>query len=1832
MIKQHNNPIRDNEFFKYVSTKKYLKIFVPGFAFKHDNDFEGKDKFVGREIQFRRLYMWLTSDSKSGSYLITGYRGMGKSMLVKRVLDMISRDRLAWLELVFYVGILLAMFACVLTIGQVEIHKMEFLPWLLGFISILLLLFLAVYKHYYYFKFQKDFLIWNRQICISKEVLSKFIIKYKDGRNKKFNRLHISINLGQEILNEKDVLSVIAQNVRNAYKRFVKTRQCRPLYHYLPLLGLCILSTYLTYKGLNEIYAILGDISNDNNNGFISHIFNGFKELFNKSSHGWRYGLAFIGIDTCLFFLLYYFTSRIRLLIPYFSTPYQAINRLDNLCERINASVNEENSDSSSVKNTWLSISFFNRSRKKEYPIANVREIEQELQDIINSIASRYECPKAFMAQFIIVFDELDKVSESEKTNMMSHESGTVSAPEFDTSIEGFTGTMGFEERKKEVLHLLANMKLFITTVKAKCVFISGHELFDASLADLSDREFAISSVFNGVLNIDSFLTPEREQNEVTSMTELYLATLLLPEDFLLNRIKDNIEINGVIKEELPSLRWYNDYLLKDMLNSSMAKDDKWVSQREKEIQFVVEFLHHFAVYLAHISNGSPKKISTYFEKYIRTEYDTQSLYEWDDVVSIGHYHPKEKNSTEQCVLWFDINAQRFINFIYYIASPIMKTITNEISHFGDKLLVTSSFILDQIYKYHGKGFSWRNLEQMPELLNANKNPELRDSMSTMMEFLLQTHITRISAGVNQYKFHKQISEEITFMSMTSEEASAIFNFTLNESMTVKRYNLRLLDHYLNLAKKASNSTKYNHVLERIHENLGDIYYMDEDYYCAIHEYSNALNYLDDVSGGLGDIIAYLKCCLKIGMSYEYRRTYENAYMMYCRIINKLIHVRWIDEDKMGLNYTWRWTKDWRLKQPLLLNHGILNTSCCDKQIKDESCSVYVKQFKTGIWEDVENSCKPEYSTGTDNIISALAYNYTPDKSDIVKKLTVFEDIRYIYLAIIAKLFVIEKMELGGVSYSSLEIAEAEFLYLHSATNMNGKFMISADFFYKMSQIMYYKNGYIAPLQNVNSLVSALYLYDFNILGFIDDFCFSQVAEKNNKCIGAVKIKSIINEFFELITFDDCIERKEVGFKKKIGSLAKKMISGPDKEDRLNVLERYLNYIPNSCWAQIDLKQDKVTHCSKRRDLFLKMGYKLPCNACHYSYRSLDIIMEYLFVDENNDVKEKKSKVSKILRLLYLTSRKHIRHIRQSELIILAKTVEQIGDIMLSCSLTRTPEFDEMSKVQHPFLDDFDWERDHHLHDDITDNAIELLEFLIGNIKSETERKAKLDEMGSTYFSVLDKSILYYWAASRFYEIASLYKEATYCMERVMKVLQGYLKVIGSSESKVDAAYSAVERLFNHNSFLLINNVFKQAAKYVGMEFENKIMGEIQEYKWLFHFEQMDDVDMTKLSEFSDLKSIFLMAIDTKIRILEYLKKYNNSLIGKDDCTILYHNYISCIYNRISNPLRHDCTFKEEIHGYYIKARINKLLLIEYLGEDVMKQEKRRCNKYVQNNNVLDLHRHFYQKLSDYLGGNHEKCFKDNMLFKTNSIEPRLKLVEFLIQDSFVCLSSILRVLTPHNHITTFSNVFMAELYDMLWEWSKYYELLYDLYLYRKYDNSFSEETIKEIVRIVSRNNTNNIELLISQIKKCLESICSTNNDKDEVGYKYTRLLMSIRHDIDDTTIHHLISNVAAEMSTKYYKMAKDANNEGATYKNMITVMYVLDDDLHNDTCQSNLADERYLWHSGYIDGNRDIMIRMYEDTNINRLKSFEDNKDITNRRQRISDRLEDSIYINSEY
>lgn len=93
--------------------------------------------------------------------------------------------------------------------------------------------------------------------------------------------------------------------------------------------------------------------------------------------------------------------------------------------------------------------------------------------------------------------------------------------------------------------------------------------------------------------------------------------------------------------------------------------------------------------------------------------------------------------------------------------------------------MVSSSFLIAHIYKHHNSGFSWRNLEYLPELIESNRTPELREYINSIIGYLGQIHLTAITSGIYSYKFPMKLVEEFSVYTKKSEEMSAIFNFSI---------------------------------------------------------------------------------------------------------------------------------------------------------------------------------------------------------------------------------------------------------------------------------------------------------------------------------------------------------------------------------------------------------------------------------------------------------------------------------------------------------------------------------------------------------------------------------------------------------------------------------------------------------------------------------------------------------------------------------------------------------------------------------------------------------------------------------------------------------------------------------------------------------------------------------------------------------------------------------------------------------------------------------------------------------------------------------------------
>ncbi len=891
-------------------------IIIPlmGFnGFHHASNNESKDDFddfIGRESILDKLNSWLVDHEVkkekkySGAYLISGFRGMGKSSFVyKAILDMKKKAK----------------------------------------------------KH-------------------------------------KFTTCHyvpISINVGNDLLTSKEMLYIICKLLSVTFdeKTRIGHNKRSRLNIMLFQLIVIIAAVLMILFGFDLVHGFI-------NSHFILN--NPIIKITNKTyltDKGLYYfGVVAIALLLCylsrfLYYVIWRYTDW-----SFFITTWQIKKTFRFLNKRIDSEMTESSEygfDSAKNSQPYNSVPGlrFIKNKKNFYPIAQTAEIQDLLVNQLRLIKHLWLAK----FRFIFIIDELDKVSPEDDEKQI--------IPEYEYT-NAVKGHSSYRSRQMALASLLANMKYFISSSEAKFVFITGYDMYEATLADISNREFNIHSIFNGYINVSSFLRRTGKSTGADSMIEEYFTHLIL-------RGKDSEK-----REDLGDYANFfrQEWETKDLLTQEGLDHFELLLERR------ILFMRHFLTYLFYMSNGSPKKLAMYLEKYVRSKQrvtEQIKLKSQKDVqleyqdISLGIHDYWEKC---EWFLYFDERNIQKIEFVNYLIYPMIKNLIAKSSIYNDKLLVSTSFMISNLYKFHKSGFSWRNLEYMPELLDINKTPELRDFIGGIMQFLNQTHIDDAALNLYKFKFPQRLSEEITFYSKTSEEISYLFNFSHDELLSIKTLYNKQLDHY---NKKALYESP---AIASLHHLLGDIYILEENYEQAIFEYSEALNAISrqikDNPEGIEDvskILFKIRLSLKLGLAFEKRKTFDTAYITYESVVKMLLEI---------------------VEKAKPLSHSL-----------------------------------------------SMYYWSTTISEHLNSKASFFSNIRIAYLAILAKIAVMEKMDFGGIDDHDLLKLSKEFNMITNRLGDEIKPLAIMDFHNKLGSILYYKNSrnkkdFIKTLQKILQLTT----------------------------------------------------------------------------------------------------------------------------------------------------------------------------------------------------------------------------------------------------------------------------------------------------------------------------------------------------------------------------------------------------------------------------------------------------------------------------------------------------------------------------------------------------------------------------------------------------------------------------------------------------------------------------------------------------------------------------------------------------------------------------------------
>lgn len=863
---------------KYYSNIHSMIIPLYGFKSYHyaKNNEDNRQKFIGRKSIIDKLSSWLKSSSKNkytGAYLITGYRGMGKTSFVYEAIKQLKKNN--------------------------KSSKFWFL----------------------------------------KPNLPKYI--------------PVTVNVGNELLETKDLLAMICKLAEYEFDK--ATRGWRYIISRLNTLFFSCLILCVVYYWIFEL-----------GNTYCTKA-NSISELLSNIIAITNYIIAAIivlfsgKISNKILNVLWKATNCNWLL-----TVGYIKNFWDFLLERINAELTVSSEGGVSSESSFHKLGMYLKYGKiAAYPIADVPEMQEMLVKLLELIFKH----KFIRLRFIFIIDELDKISLNNDEKMIM--------PEYNNSSNENTTERG---RQKLLTALIANMKYFISSSRAKFIFVTGYDMYEATLSDISNREFNIHSIFNGQINISSFFRKTEHFCGVESMMEQYLCNLLIDPQ------KKNIE------DKNANLRAYSKAYQEDW--KKLKDEQRKVYQNILERRII--FLHSFLTYLVYVSNGSPKKMAIYIEKNIRTKEKVKDSIAKDR--NLCNFYDIHLGTKKDCdyYLYFDSRNLMKISFVNYLIYPMIQNLVEKSNIYNDKLLVSTSFMLSNLYKFHKSGFSMRNLEYMPELLDINKTPELRDFIGGIVEFLTQTHIDEVIANLYKYKFPARLSEEITFFSKTSEEISYLFNFSHDELLSVKKLYMNQLKHY--------DSKNEAMAIASLHHMLGDIYMLEENYELAIYEFQEALSAIKRqenstvafIDKEASRVLFLIRVSLKLGLAYEKRKTFDTAYLTYenltCTILDHI--------DSIRLN--------------ILKTSSVLNPN------------------------------------GLSNAFSVL--------TQLKQKKSLFNNIRIMYLAPLAKLYVLEKMDLGGFTSNDIKQFEYEFTNMSCNLDIKNRPFVLVDFYLKYGDIMYYKN------------------------------------------------------------------------------------------------------------------------------------------------------------------------------------------------------------------------------------------------------------------------------------------------------------------------------------------------------------------------------------------------------------------------------------------------------------------------------------------------------------------------------------------------------------------------------------------------------------------------------------------------------------------------------------------------------------------------------------------------------------------------------------------------------
>ena len=528
------------------------------------------------------------------------------------------------------------------------------------------------------------------------------------------------------------------------------------------------------------------------------------------------------GVHFCVYhvllFGLFFFSGKWLLrkvpVLPY----KENLRRIDDLLDSLSARTKVTFTSSLWGPARWVHSVFSDeRLRETERDPVDPRTVELAFLQILEDIqkggfrfpgAARHHLTMP-APEITFMFDELDKL-------------GTRVDPEasaLEPSAQQQEMRTLFDERERSIKlrALLSDLKNILASAPARFIFVGGRDLHDEWLADQTARQPLLTSIFSSEVYLPSLMVDHTVSGRCTldHRTAEYVVHQY--------RRAAILHLRAARKRQRPSFALSAEVLVherylfgKEELSLPALVDREANAELGPEGKALID---DFIRYLTHRSIGNAKKLKDLLASFIRPAgRELERELRW------------QRAPCRHVLRFDDIDIFR-IQLLVTIYRHLGLAFEERMLARDDKMAISIFFLTDFLFKFHRRAFSWGNLERVDDLAHIHRLPDLRDIQEELVDHFSERFLHRVLNGMYAFRFRSDVAREVEYLSRRSSVEMAAFNFTLDESQSLKASYLAAME------KEKDNPD--------LVAGLGELYEFDQEFERARHCYRQAIELLD---------------------------------------------------------------------------------------------------------------------------------------------------------------------------------------------------------------------------------------------------------------------------------------------------------------------------------------------------------------------------------------------------------------------------------------------------------------------------------------------------------------------------------------------------------------------------------------------------------------------------------------------------------------------------------------------------------------------------------------------------------------------------------------------------------------------------------------------------------------------------------------------------------------------------------------------------------------------------------------------------------------------------